>query len=85
MSDQELIESWGIVEELRNLRDKEGHSVLCCLSFHSDYNYVWNVHWSYSEGGDFADGHRDHQTFISKENFLDSLKQAKELISERFS
>ena len=54
--------AWRVVEKLRSMEDGEGNPLLCCLDVYSDYDYFWEIRWSYSELSKYNDAHKEHYT-----------------------
>ncbi len=68
--------AWPVVEKLRDMRDKQGNLLICCLTIKSDYNYVWDIEWNYSELSIANDGHKAHRLPCSYEKFPEAICKA---------
>jgi len=53
-------DAWKVVEALRSMEDGEDNQLLCCLEIYSDYDYSWEIRWSYSDLSTYNDGHKRH-------------------------
>jgi len=58
----DITAAWQVVEKMRTMEDSEGNHLLCCLEIYSDYDFCWEVRWSYAELSIHNDGHKTHSS-----------------------
>jgi len=68
-----------MIAELRGfhlLSAERGNAVICCLTIKSDYYYVWDIEWRYSELSRRNDGHKTHRLPYSREELPEAICKA---------